>query len=118
MAVFVRQLTQGMRYDAPNHFDVRALRLQGLDVGGPQSLWVGLSYFLPEGGAGPDSGPLEKVYVVLSGKLTLRAEGKEFVLGPMDSVCIPPNVVREIRNESKEVVSMLVVMPAPPKSPA
>ena len=61
MNVRVRRLAEGVRYDAPNHFDVRALRLQGLDQGGPQNLWVGLSYFLPEGGAGPDAGALGKV---------------------------------------------------------
>jgi quercetin dioxygenase-like cupin family protein len=112
----VKHLDQAARYDAPNHFDVRSLRLQGFEKGGPEAFWMGLSYFLPEGGAGPDSGALEKVYIVLSGQLTLRAEGKETILGPMDSVCIPGGVVREIKNEGKEVVTMLVVMPQAPKA--
>jgi len=114
MALLIKRLAQASRYDAPNHFDVRSLRLQGFEEGGPRSLWLGISYFLPGGGAGPDSGALEKVYLVLSGRLTLRAGGEEIVLGPMDSVCIPPNLVREIKNEGNEVVTMLVTMPLPP----
>lgn len=114
MGLNVKRLRDAPRYDAPNHFDVRALRIQGLDAGGSEKVWVGLSYFLPEGGAGPDAGALEKIYVILSGQMTLRAEGQEVVLGPMDSVTIPPNVQREIRNEGKEVATMLVVMPTPP----
>ncbi len=59
-------------YQAPNHYDMRSLRLQGFEPGGPTQSWVGLSHFLPGGGAGPDSSPLEKVYVVLAGELTVR----------------------------------------------
>lgn len=116
MGLNVKRLADAPRYDAPNHFDVRALRLQGLDVGGSEQLWVGLSYFLPGGGAGPDAGGLEKVYVILGGQMTLRAEGQEIVLGPMDSVTIPAHVEREIKNEHNEVATMLVVMPSPPKA--
>ena len=102
-------------YEAPNHFHMRGLRLQGFEPGGPEKFWTGCSHFLPGGGAGPDSSPLEKVYVILSGHLTVRAEGEETVLGPMDSVCIGPNVTREIVNLTNEIVTMLVVMPYPEK---
>ena len=33
-------------YEAPNHFDVVGLRLQGFEEGGPTNQWVGLSQFL------------------------------------------------------------------------
>ncbi len=114
--MLVKRFKDAQRYDAPNHFDMRSLRLQGFEAGGPEQFWVGLSHFLPGGGAGPDSGPLEKVYVILSGTLTLRAEGQELVLGPMDSVTIGPNVTREILNLGNEICTMLVVMPTPPKA--
>jgi len=42
------------------------LRLFGAEAGGTQSLIVGLSHFLPGGGAGPDASPPEKVYFVLA----------------------------------------------------
>lgn len=118
MKIHVKQLSEAPRYDAPNHFDVRAFRLQGLDAGGAEKVWVGLSHFLPEGGAGPDAGGLEKVYVILSGEMTLRSQGDTVVLRAMDSVTIPAHVEREIRNEGKTVATMLVIMPTPPKEAA
>ena len=36
-------------YDAPNHFGVVGLRLQGFEDGGPTNQWVGYSQFLPGG---------------------------------------------------------------------
>ena len=107
----VRRLDQAVFYEAPNHFDMRAMRLQGLEAGGPEKFWVGLSHILPGGRAGPDAGGLEKVYVILEGELTLRSDGAEAVLGRLDSCAIGPGVVREIFNAGKEVVTMLVIMP-------
>ncbi len=57
------------------------LRLQGFEDGGPTNQWVGYSQFLPGGGAGPDSTPFEKVYVVLDGEMTVIIGGAETVLG-------------------------------------
>lgn len=113
----VTRLADAWPYEAPNHFDMRSLRLQGFTPGSPQKFWVGLSHFLPGGGAGPDSSPLEKVYVVLAGSLSVDAGGEKVVLGPMDSCCIPGNEVREVKNHTNEVATMLVVMPYPEKLP-
>jgi quercetin dioxygenase-like cupin family protein len=104
-------------YEAPNHFDMRSLRLQGFVPGGPEKFWVGLSHFLPGGGAGPDSSPLEKVYVLLAGALTVEAGGQSVTLSPMDSCCIPGNEVRSVKNHGNDVATMLVVMPYPEKKP-
>lgn len=114
--MLVKRFADAKPYEAPNHFHMRAVRLQGFEPGGPETFWTGLSHFLPGGGAGPDSSPLEKVYVVLAGHLTVRADGEEIVLAPMDSVCIPKNVTREIINLGNDVVTMLVVMPYPEKA--
>lgn len=100
-------------YDAPNHRGVAGLRLQGFEEGGPENQWIGYSQFLPGGGAGPDSTPFEKVYVVLSGELSIIVDGEETVLGPMDSCTIPPGEEREIINRSNHVCTMLVVIPYP-----
>jgi quercetin dioxygenase-like cupin family protein len=116
MAMLVKKIGDAKPYEAPNHYDVRGLRLQGFEAGGPENFWVGLSYFLPGGGAGPDASPLEKVYVVLSGHLWVRAGEEETVLGPHDSLTIGPNVERHILNKTNEPVSMIVVMPYPKPS--
>jgi quercetin dioxygenase-like cupin family protein len=109
----VTRFADAAPYQAPNHFDMRALRLQGFASGGPEKFWVGLSHFLPGGGAGPDSSPLEKVYVLLSGSLSVEAGGERVVLAPMDSCCVPGNETRSVKNQSNEVATMLVVMPYP-----
>jgi quercetin dioxygenase-like cupin family protein len=100
-------------YVAPNHFEMRSLRLQGFEAGGPEKFWTGLSHFLPGGGAGPDASPLEKVYVVLTGELTVTVGKDQVVLRAMDSCFIPGNETREVKNNGNHVASMLVVMPYP-----
>ena len=45
------QLAQVKPYGAPKHFNMVALKLHGKEETGSQKFWVGLSHFLPEGGA-------------------------------------------------------------------
>ena len=113
--MLVKRFEEATPYEAPNHRGVVGLRLQGFEAGGPTNQWVGFSQFLPGGGAGPDSTPFEKVYVVLEGAMTVIVSGQESVLGPMDSVTIAPGEVREIINRSHHVCKMLVVIPYPAK---
>jgi quercetin dioxygenase-like cupin family protein len=109
----LKRFADAKPYTAPNHFDVTGLRLQGFEDGGPTNQWVGLSQFLPGGGAGPDSTPFEKVYVVLDGEMTVIIDGKETVLRKYDSCTIAPDEVRKIENRSNHVCVMLVVVPYP-----
>jgi quercetin dioxygenase-like cupin family protein len=111
--MLVKKLQDAKAYEAPNHFGVRGLRLAGFEPGGPENFWVGLSHFLPGGGAGPDASPLEKVYIVLAGQLSVRAGDEHAVLGPMDTCTIGANIERHIVNNGNEVVTMIVVMPYP-----
>jgi quercetin dioxygenase-like cupin family protein len=111
----VKRFAEVKAYEAPNHRNYSSLRLFGLDAGGPKQFVVGLSHFLPGGGAGPDASPTEKVYVVLAGELTVIAGGKETVLKANDSCFIGPNEEREIINRGNGVVTMMVAMSAPPK---
>jgi quercetin dioxygenase-like cupin family protein len=115
--MLIKRFGEAQPYVAPNHYEMRSLRLQGFEPGGPEKSWVGLSHFLPGGGAGPDASPLEKTYVVLAGSLTVKTADKEVVLGPMDSCFIPGNEVREVKNLGNDVATMLVVMPYPEKTP-
>ena len=74
----------------------------------------GCPHFLPGGGAGPDSTPFEKVYVVIEGEMTVIVGGQETALKRFDSCTIPANETREIANRSNAVCTMLVVIPYPP----
>ena len=97
-------------YAAPKHFNVSTLRLQGKDETGIQKFWIGLSYFLPGGGAewAYEDSPTEKVYIVLDGEITIKSKTEEFTLGPMDSLYIAPFEGREIINKTNKIVTMLV----------
>jgi len=112
--MLIKRYEDAKPYDAPNHWGVVGLRLQGFEPGGPTNQWIGYSQFLPGGGAGPDSTPFEKVYVVLEGEMTLEWDDQTAVLGPMDSCTIPAGQVRRIENRTNHVCKMLVVIPYPP----
>jgi mannose-6-phosphate isomerase-like protein (cupin superfamily) len=113
--MLVKRFSEAKPYEAPNHRAYSSLRLFGADAGGPKQFLVGLSHFLPGGGAGPDSSPTEKVYVVLSGELTVIVGGKEVVLEASDSCFIGPNEEREIINRGNDVCTIIVAMSTPPK---
>jgi glyoxylate utilization-related uncharacterized protein len=114
----VTRLADARRYDAPKHFDMRSLRLQGFDVSASKFAWVGISHFLPQGGAQMDAGALERIYVVLAGEVTVTlADGTVHVLAALDSCHIPRGEARAISNESNSVATMLVVMPHPEPRP-
>ncbi len=112
----LKRFQDAQPYEAPNHFGVVGLRLQGFEENGPTNQWLGLSQFLPGGGAGPDATPFEKVYVVLEGEMTVIVEGQETVLGKYDSCTIAPGEVRKIENRRNDVCTMLVVIPYPPEA--
>jgi glyoxylate utilization-related uncharacterized protein len=110
----IKRLAEAQRYDAPKHFDMRSLRLQGLEASAADFAWVGLSYFLPGGGAEMDAGASGKIYVVLDGEVTIHlADGATHALGKLDSCFIPAGEARAIRNAGNVVAAMLVVMPHP-----
>jgi quercetin dioxygenase-like cupin family protein len=106
----VKRFSDAKPYEAPNHRAYSSLRLFGAEAGGTQNLIVGVSHFLPGGGAGPDASPPEKVYFVLAGELTVITGGKETVLQKGDSCCIGPNEHREIVNRGNEICSILVAI--------
>ena len=39
---------QAPAYEAPNHFDMRCLRLQGKEAGPSTQMWMGMSQILPD----------------------------------------------------------------------
>jgi mannose-6-phosphate isomerase-like protein (cupin superfamily) len=99
-------------YAAPGHFDMVAMRLSGKEETGAQKFWVGLSHFLPGGGAGwaYEDNPKEKFYWVLSGELTVKTKTETYKIGLNEGIFIGPKEGREIINETKLPVSMLVVI--------
>jgi quercetin dioxygenase-like cupin family protein len=108
----VKRFPDAKPYVAPNHRDCTALRLIGAEDGATKFV-VGLSHYLPGGGAGPDATPTEKVYTVLSGELTVIAGGQGTVLRRFDSCFIGANEMREVVNRGNEVATILVAVSTP-----
>ena len=103
-------LAQVKPYEAPGHFKMVALRLSGKEETGAEKFWVGMSHFLPGGGAEFGATPAEKYYFVLEGEITIKTKKEEITLGRWDSIYIGPNEGREIINKTNKPVSMLVVV--------
>ncbi len=102
-------------YQALRHFNMTALRLHGKEESGAEKFWMGLSHFLPGGGAEYDESPTEKIYFVLEGEITIL-KGKEeekIVLKAWDSIHIGPGEGRKIINGTNKPASMIVVINYP-----
>ena len=96
-------------YEAPGHSKMVALKLHGREETNCQSFWIGLSHFLPGGGADFGHPPGDKVYFILDGELTVKSEAEEFTLRKWDSIHIAPLEGREIINKTNQPASMLVI---------
>jgi hypothetical protein len=101
-------------YSAPNHVDMRCLRLQGHEAGSSDALWIGVSHLLPGGCTGFDASPVEKHYVVLEGVVTIVTEDGEATLGVWDSCRLAPGEKRRLENRTNRTASILLAMPYPP----
>jgi mannose-6-phosphate isomerase-like protein (cupin superfamily) len=107
----VTRIDAARPYDAPGHHGMTALRLQGHAASGATSAWIGLSHFLPGGGANTSASAVERMYVVVEGEITVLVGDTAVTLGPLDSCHIPPGETRAVENRTNRPASMLVVMP-------
>ena len=102
-------------YEAPGHFGMTAMRIHGKEETGATKFWMGLSHFLPGGGAewAYEDNPLEKVYHVLEGQITVKSKTETFLLEKGDTLYLGPNEGREVVNDTNLPASMLVVVNYP-----
>lgn len=97
-------------YEAPKHFNMTALRLHGKTESGAEKFTVGLSHFLPGGGAEYVTVPVEIVYFVLEGEITVTTDKEKITLKQWDSLHIAPGESRSVLNETNKPASMLVIV--------
>lgn len=106
-------------YFPAGHFGVTCKRYHGAAETGAEKFWIGISEFEPGGGAewAYDDNPLEKVYFVLEGHMTVTdSAGRKYVVGPMESISFPPNEGRGLKNETDKPAKMLVIINYPGKN--
>ena len=109
----VTRYNEAPTYEAPGHHDVYGLRLQGFEVSKTRTFSMAISHFLPTGGCDMATTPLEKVYFVLEGEVTIITDEGEHVLGKYDSIYLAPNEARAIENRTNSPATMLVAIPYP-----
>ena len=107
----VVRLAAAPAYEASGHDRMRMLRLQGREAGASDVLWLGLSHLLPGGGTTLDASPLEKMYVVLDGEVTISNGTEEVILQPWDSCRIAPDEPRALSNRTNRPATILLAMP-------
>ncbi len=107
----VTRLAEAQFYEAPGHFDMKMLRLQGREAGPGDTLWLGLSHILPGGGTTLSASGQEKFYVVLDGEVTVVTEAGLVTLGPWDSCRVAPDEARKLENRTNRPCSILLAMP-------
>lgn len=114
----VNRAADAAPYQAPGHFGVESIRLQGRAAGGAEFCAVSVSDYEP--GAGVDELPVDcdTIYVILEGELevTSHDDPQTVVLGRFDSVHIPRGERRSIRNRTDGVTKMLVVLAPIPEA--
>jgi hypothetical protein len=114
----VTRLSQAPEYEAPNHFDMQCLRLQGREAGPAVQMWMGLSILQPGGHTSLAGSPVEKQYFVVAGEVTVVSElqGVETraVLQLHDSCRMAPGEKRQIINHTHHEARILLVMPFDP----
>ncbi len=109
----VTRYDEAPEYVAPKHIKCYGLRLQGFEVSKTRNFWMGISHFLPGGGAEQDTTPVEKVYFLLEGEVVVTTAEGEATLRKYDSCYLAPNESRGIENRTNSPATMLVAIPYP-----
>jgi quercetin dioxygenase-like cupin family protein len=105
-------------YTAPGHNECVPTRLFDVDGGGANDIEggkmiMGITYFVPGGGCDYGANPLESIYYILTGEMTLKTEDGETVLHAGDSFHCVGGVSKSVTNTGTEVCQMLVCLLPP-----
>lgn len=107
-------------YSAVGHYECVPTRLFDIDGAGANDIEggkiiMGITYFVPGGSTEFTSNPMESIYYILTGEMTLKTEDCETVLHAGDSFHCVGGVTKSVTNTGTEVCQMLVVLQPPQK---
>ncbi len=103
---------EGKPYDAPRHFNYWSIsKLDPESVS--KRLHIGVSHFLPGGGAEFSASPLERVYFCVEGKITVKGKTEEYHLEPGDMIYIANGEERSFQVSNTKPATILVIMAKP-----
>ncbi len=108
-------ITKAPFYTAPGHMQMLMQRLQGMEAGPSDTVWIGCSVLEPGGGTTMAASDLEKFYVCVEGvvQVTGESNGQQQTtdLHPLDSCRIAPGEGRQLFNPGKSPARVLLIMP-------
>ena len=104
MSYKVTKANEAVTYEPPGHYDVRCTNLHKPDQVDDGEISLGLSHFLPGGGADMAPAPVEMFYYIVDG------DGKEHVLHAGDSIHMGKGCERESKNTGIKTAQMLVCL--------
>ena len=102
--------SDGIPYDAPMHHDVYGvLKLTKEQT---KTTILNYSYFLPSGGADMSSAPVDRIYIVMKGSITVRSKdnSENHILNRDDILYIAAGEEREILINNGETAEVLVIV--------
>jgi uncharacterized cupin superfamily protein len=104
--------SQLVPYEAKGHYKMLAQRVHNKEISGSEMLTLGLSWFLPGGGAEFNTvgQGMELIYYIVEGTMTLTTDKETTVLNPGDSCLFREGDGRAIKNESDRPAAMLVII--------
>jgi quercetin dioxygenase-like cupin family protein len=98
-------------YEPPGHLGVTALQLHGPGFDEAATA-IAIGGFPPGATAEQSSSDLERLYVMLEGRLTISTDEQEVVLGRLDSCRIASGEGRRMRNDTDQNATVLVIAAA------
>jgi len=118
MSYKVTMKNEAYRYEAPGHYDVMTTRLHDPQDVNDGTIVMGLSHFLPSGGANMAPANFEMVYFIKEGEMTVTLKNEDgtesdYVLTAGDSVHFGKGTERACKNTGCVTAQMLVIMIKP-----
>ncbi len=107
----VTRYEEARPYEAAEHYDMQCLRLQGKEATNTDTIWIGLSHLLPGARTSLKDAAVEKIYVVISGEVTVQTTTGSVTLRQLDSCRLAPGEARALLNESGASATILLAMP-------
>ena len=107
----VTTAAEAVTYEPPGHYDVRCTNLHKPDQVTDGQVSLGLSHFLPGGGAEMAPAPVEMFYYIVEGEMTVTTDdGEVHVLHAGDSIHMGKGTGRESKNTGIVTAQMLVCL--------
>jgi quercetin dioxygenase-like cupin family protein len=111
MSAHLHRFGDAAAFQPDGHSGVSPVRLTGTSK--EESISVVLSSYEPGAHADLSPVPVDTVYTVFSGQLTVTIDDEQVELNHLDSLFLPTGCIRAVDNLTEETASMFVIRPNP-----